>query len=512
MKKKIVKFINNLFNRPIVKFVSYILLVFLIFTIYGVFDNTENSIDIIIQKITSIVSSEETLSVFLAGIISIGIARFIKNCNSYLEESFKIDDDHHAIIGKYNGHAKKTENLVENQLDSVGTFMRMTHTGAFNKKELKNKEKDKFSKKYKSIEQDIKNFENGYLFLPTINVFANIDGKTNIVFEDYRDMYLLPDYVISNAERLLAAHKNSNTTNNNTIRLFDVSYDNKTLKLHTQRSTYYHMLLTNRCMDYSFHEGLTIRSLYEYNNTISLLKDSKLGNQIGINGLILSSDGYVLIEKRDHSKTTWKNKFAQSISLALKESDLKLTETRTIGGTPDNANDNFSRIIRKTVKDNFGLLPEDYETFEVAENFLGLARDLLEGGKPNLYFFITTNYTAEVLAKKLRDNAASVDPEMALRSSKLKSDYYLVPFDDIRISYNYSLKINRKNVYRIHRRVYPRTSRIKSILYEFKHTLAEKFTPYLIRECGEALLVTLSYLELCRPRIQAINYKEKIGK
>ena len=181
MKKKIVKFINNLFNRPIVKFVSYILLVFLIFTIYGVFDNTENSIDIIIQKITSIVSSEETLSVFLAGIISIGIARFIKNCNSYLEESFKIDDDHHAIIGKYNGHAKKTENLVENQLDSVGTFMRMTHTGAFNKKELKNKEKDKFSKKYKSIEQDIKNFENGYLFLPTINVFANIDGKTNIV-------------------------------------------------------------------------------------------------------------------------------------------------------------------------------------------------------------------------------------------------------------------------------------------------------------------------------------------
>lgn len=510
LKKKLLKFVNKVFNRPIVKLAAYIMLVFFIFFIYGVFDDTDKSIRIIVQKITDIISSEETLSVFLAGIISIGVARLIKNCDSYLEESFKIEDDHHAVISKYNGHSKKDKEASSNRLDKNGAFMRLNHVGPFHKKELKNKEKDKFSKKYQSVEQDIEGFKDHNLFLPTVNLYTNRNGGTDIVFDDKHDMYMLPDYVISNAERLLAAHKNSTKSNNNTIRLSDVSYCDGKLILHTQRSTYYHMLLTNRCMDYAFHEGVTIRSLYEYNNKISLLSDSKLGNQIGINGLVLSKDGYVLIEKRDHSKTTWKNKFAQSISLALKESDLKLTEDRIIGQSPEDANANFAHIIQKTLKDNFGLLPDDYETFNISENFLGLARDLLEGGKPNLYFYITTNYTAKELAQKLKKNAASIDPALALKSSKLLSDYYLVRFDDICVNYHYTLRINRRSCYRIYRHVYPRSSRLKFFADKLRHACAKAFAPKLTRECGEALLVTLSYLELCRKRIPAINNKEEI--
>ena len=54
----------------------------------------------------SILTSQETMSVFLAGILSIGIAKMAKRCDYYLEESLKIDDNHHKIINMYSGHKK----------------------------------------------------------------------------------------------------------------------------------------------------------------------------------------------------------------------------------------------------------------------------------------------------------------------------------------------------------------------------------------------------------------------
>lgn len=505
MGKRILKLLYKVLNNTVVKVLFYALVIFIIFMIYGVFRDLRNSGAMILGRVWAVLSSEDTLSVLLAGVITIILSKLIKSFDYWLEESLKIEDDHHKIINKYNGHPKTAPKAGENFSDKAGVMMSLEHIGVFGKHDLKNKERDPYSGAYKNTEKELKAFQDGSLYLPSLNVFTNLKGDTSLAFSDKNEGYELSEYIMKNAEHLLAAHKNSTTNNNRTIRLNDFTYDNNTLTLDTMRSTYYHMLMTNRCMDYQISEDITLRKLFEFNNTISPLAESKLSNQIGINGLILSKDGYVLIEKRGHKKTTWKNKFAQSISLALKEPDLKLNEDRIIGGTPEDAEENLGRIITKTIKGNFGLLPEDYTEFTIKTNFLGLARDLLEGGKPNLYFYVTTKYTARELAQRLKDNAGTTDPERALKTDKLDSDYYLVPFRDIKVNFRYVLKLNRKTSYWVHRRVSPRSSRKKCFLDKARRFFAKRFNPTLERECGEALLVTLSYLELCKDRIDAIK-------
>lgn len=520
LKKKILKFIRKCFDSTLAKIITYIILIFVIFYFFGVFTGFGQPVAEMLGRILTIFTSEDTLSVFLAGIISITIAIIVKQFDSYLEESSKISDNHHKVISTYSGHSKTDKSEIlsgqENFCDKNGGFMALhaEHITVFSERELKNEVKDKYSKEYAVVQQDKEAFNhgNGKLYLPSLNVFSNVYGNTKILFNDSKEAHQLPDFVMENALKLLSAHKNSKRSNNGTVRLNDFFYNpkDKILSLDTQRSMYFHMLITNRCMDYEFDDGLTIRNVYEYRNKISPLNKSVFGNQIGINGLILSSDGYVLVEKRDHKKITWKNKYAQSISLALKVSDLNLGNNETIKPTIQDAARQFKGIIEKTVKDNFGLIPQDYNEFSIEDNFLGIARDLLEGGKPNMYFYLTTKHTGKELQNLLEENAARTQTENGikpLQTSKLSSDYYLIPYEDIRVNFNYAMKVDRRTSLWIRRRIHPRDTRFHSLCDRLRHSIGTVVAPQLMRECGEALLVTVAFLELCKGRIDAIKNK-----
>ncbi len=76
-------------------------------------------------------------------------------------------------------------------------------------------------------------------------------------------------------------------------------------------------------MDYMIGDKLSIRQIYEYRSHVMPLDMTRLGNQIGVEGLIITKDGYTLIEKRPNSaRTTWRDKFAQPISLSMKKADV----------------------------------------------------------------------------------------------------------------------------------------------------------------------------------------------
>ena len=375
-------------------------------------------------------------------------------------------------------------------------------------------------KEREQVTKSAERYLDGKLDICSLNVFANVSGDTAVVFDDHTDERELPSFVIDHADELLQAHKNSEKKNTNTVRLndFDYAAEKKQLTLDTGRSTYYHMLITNRCMDYRFANGLSIREVYEYEDHVCPLKQSKFGNQIGINGLIVTSDGYVLVEKRGRKKITWKNKFAQSISLAMKLDDMDMTRWDKLEATPEAAQKEIGEIIRKTVKSNFGLLEEkDYEPFCMAHNFLGLARDLLEGGKPNLYFFLRCNKTAAELQDRLERNVEIKDKNNeegrpVIAASKLDSDYYLMSFDQLAIDFNYCLYANRKEILRVHRKVAERCGWPAEIWDLTKETVNRIVRPTLKRECGEALLVTLSYMEMSdrwrRPRKEATKNEQ----
>lgn len=510
MKKILIK-LSAIYAMPQVRVVACLLGLLLFLWYFGVFQDPRNIVELLRDDIT--------ISVFFVGIISSVFPRIGRWISGVLEESNKISDNHHEIIAQYKGHKgrtpedSKSDKEDKNLIDKIGTCMELRgdHVGFQKDSESKNGGKAASVSQSKNKEWDLYD-KKRILYLPSINLFANKTGKTEVVFKDTNELFQLPDFIINNAMNLMAAHKNSSKRNNDTIRLDDILYEKNKLTLLTRRSMYYHMLITNRCMDYEFSEGMTLRNVYEYRSTISPLTESKFSNQIGINGLVLTKDGYVLIEKRDHKKTTWKNKFAQSISLALKEGDLISNGNQSIENTYDAANRRLKHIIEKTLRDNFGLekgkedCEGDYkEEFELRRNFLGLARDLLEGGKPNLYFYVVVDYTAEEFCEVLKKKAQCTDDEQRLKTEKLNSDYYLVKYSDISINYNYELKLDRTKCHRVRRHVYPRTRKTAEIWEVIRHAMTKRFDKDYRRECGEALLVTLSYLEMCEERIPEIN-------
>ena len=504
MKKKIGLWILKIWEKPLTKIIIYIIALFFIITLSSGMNDKEQTLW---DTFLDILTSNETISFFSAGIVTVVIVTIISSSEKSLEESLKIEDNHHKIIAKYNKHPITSLSVEEkNFCDKNGVYMELHHI-VVPKKEVKNKVKDIYSSEYKSNQKelDILNKQHKIL-LPTINIFTNREENVKVLIDDSLKEKKLPDFVISNGQDFMNAHKHSKTSNNVTIRLDDISFENNILTLHTSRTLYYHMLLTNRCMDYKISNGMSIRGLYEFDDKITTLKDSKLSNQIGINGMILTLDGYVLLEKRTRNKTTWKNKFAQPNSLALKEKDLKLDEGRLVKKDLQESDDKLMGVLKSTMKSNFGLTEKDYETLSFENNFLGIARDLLEGGKPNMYFVVTVNYNAEEFLEVLRKNASSTTNNV-LKKEKLESDYYLIHFEDLKINYDYELKVKKSKVYKVDRVVYPRCSKHQERSKKMKYNLSKVFRRYLEYGCGEALLVSLSYLEICQPRLEAIKDK-----
>ena len=507
------------------------------------------------DKVLEILTGTDLLGVFLAALISLIVAKVLIRVKNTMEESLKLEDDHHKIISRYSGHKVVKEYPEESRFSRDGELM-VIGCVPQNMRRPRSMVKDRYCKEYKLREEDISDyFDRHRLRISGVDVFANVNGDTSVVFRDTDVMRELPGFVRENAAALLAAHGGSSISNNVTIRLKKAGYDEqkRELVLDTERSLYFYMLVTNRCMDYSISDTMTLREVYEFNDKVSPLEESKLGNQIGINGLVFTSDGYLLIEKRGKKKTTWKGKLAQPISLALKEKDI-LPNGGLIDGSPEAANDAFRGIIFQTLQKNYGIdenmiagIGTDGSVkngaFDLKDSFLGLARDLIEGGKPNMYFYIALNVTAAelkaVMEQRAKDAAESVPKKRrrkkretpaacpqaeedaallreekagehkktkaelfpSLEKSKLERDLYLVKFDDIGVDFGYSAKLDPRKTERVRFRFYPCVNKFKAAVDGAGFSLRRAFNVKIKKECGEALLTCLYYAEVCRKRI-----------
>lgn len=540
--KKILKGFDKLIKNFWVQLIALVVVSVGIFLL-GAFISGDRFED----KVLEILTGTDLLGVFLAALISIIVAKVLIRVKNTMEESLKLEDDHHKIISRYSGHKVVEEYPEESRFSREGELMVLDCVPQ-DMRRPRSMVKDRYCKEYKLREEDISDyFDRHRLRISGVDVFANVNGDTSVIFRDTDVMRELPGFVRENAAALLAAHSGSSTSNNVTIRLKKAGYDEQKheLVLDTERSQYFYMLVTNRCMDYSISDTMTLREVYEFNDKVSPLEESKLGNQIGINGLVFTSDGYLLIEKRGKKKTTWKGKLAQPISLALKEKDI-LPNGGSIDGSPEAANDAFRRIIFKTLRKNYGIdenmiagIGSDGAVkagaFDLKDSFLGLARDLIEGGKPNMYFYIALNVTAAelkaVMEQRAKDAAESVpkkrrsgksavpaacrqaeenageqkktknEPLPSLEESKLERELYLVKFDDIGVDFGYSAKLDPRNTERVRFHFYPCVNKFKASMDGAGFALRRAFDVKLRKECGEALLTCLYYAEVCRKRI-----------
>lgn len=524
--KKFLKFIRRAASNFWVRLVFFLCCIAIIFAVSGAFVSWATAG----EKMLELITSGDVLSIFLVAAVSLIIADVIIKGKRVLEESDKIEDDHHKIVCKYGGHKKHARDFSKNLYKKSGELMYLrTVPSAEKRRYAKNPVKDTLDDAHASREQDICDYvEKGELNLPSVAVFTNVLGDVKVKFDDKPERFELPAFVKDNVLKLMEAHKGSKVSNSVTIRLNDIDYADGTLTLKTSRSQYFDMLVTNRCMDYHPDDSMSVRDVFEFGSTVTPLEDSKLGNQIGINGLILTRDGYLLVEKRGRKKTTWKDKFAQPISLAMKLKDARLAAGESFGADTSVPESVFKNIVLGTIGKNFGLTERDITGFSMADNFMGIARDLLEGGKPNMYFYVTVNMDSDAFVEFLENKCQkacvkAVEQENAERArrkagkpadgdgddggeklpkltwDKLDSDYYLIDYADIKIDYDYVLGVDTEKLKSVRRKYNYNDS--KRALAGGKVKRKRPRGKTLKKECGEAFLACLYFADACSERI-----------
>jgi len=485
-----------------------------------------------------------TLSVFTGAIITVLIWQFSQIFATLSEERRKTNQDQHAMIRRYSAYApERDENGFEiGGQNPAGHFMELHHV----RRPLGEKSPEgrfyptnrvPIARSTEFFQQEKANevFMAGKLFLPSVNLFTNKEGNVTPVFMDENAMHETDPFISGNMTAIFAAHAHSTTKNSATIRLEkEPKLLGNQLILATKRTTYFDMLMTNRCMDFDFGNGLTLRNLFEKEGKALPFEDSPLANQIGINGMIITNDGWLLLEKRNLKKSTWKGKYAQPILLSMQLNKLGFyAGQKIIEPTAEGSNEVISHLIRHTIRDNYGLLVYDYDVlknkrrekenealqkneemlkpkyvssaekyqedehyfFDRTIHFLGIARDLLEGGKPNLYYYVILDLGHKKLAEHLRklkyryakpkiDSEVELDKEnycsdTCLPLEKMQSGYIIAKYDDIAFDMNYKLSFCRKSIEKVR---------------PIHRTCLQPLACHK-RGCGEALLVTMSYLE-----------------
>lgn len=229
--------------------------------------------------------------------------------------------------------------------------------------------------------------------------------KTLKVDDDPNNYFSLDTFIKAQFFTLIEAHAMSKSTNSVTVRLIDVIHqpgaDNAFLR--TARSTYLSHMLTNRALDYELKPGITIRSLFENTNHLVPLSRSRLSNHLGINALVFLKDteknSFLLLPERGNNATVAKHKVTASIATRLEMDKEHFPNTYIDKLTAPYIEEECIRVaIDKAIRLNNP--PID------SIQFLGLSRDIYEGGKPTLFYVVYLNMTPDEYFQATKDYKA----------------------------------------------------------------------------------------------------------
>lgn len=230
---------------------------------------------------------------------------------------------------------------------------------------------------------------------------------------------------------IFGAHKASYVENNITLKLSNVSYSDNLYKISFSRSTYYHHLVTNRAIDYPIKNGLTLRGLFEYGPKLTPLKESKMSNHLGMIAFIELSDGLVIFPKRQTNSTTSKNLVTGSIA------------SRVVLDGPDdiiNGLEDIEKKLIKTIDKRLGIKIDILKPSQYKIVFLGLGRDVYEGGKPHFFYYIKIN---DLNSEAFINHYRKYQKEMLKKQTDIDMDriVYLCDLNSIELNKNYSIKL-----------------------------------------------------------------------
>lgn len=214
----------------------------------------------------------------------------------------------------------------------------------------------------------------------------------NIKIVDYpENEYRLPGIIANNFNKLFKSFSSAKIYNSINIRVDDwyISGDSNTFTITTGRTNYYKSLVTNRAIDYTLAEGISVRELLECDPFIHLLKTSSLSNHLGFNGFVESADGKIALIFRKKGMSIGEETYSNSVTASLK---IKYALDESYLFTKDG----LMNAIIEEINDELGI---PFKTLITKNNepiqLIAAYRDVLEGGKPQLLFYAKTEMTSE---------------------------------------------------------------------------------------------------------------------
>lgn len=211
---------------------------------------------------------------------------------------------------------------------------------------------------------------------------CELSGETKFYIEDSSDRFELPNEIREHYAELLGAHETSNVYNQLNVRVNSWAMEAGAFRMRTSRTTYFDSLVTNRAMDFVWTTGTTTRNQFQYGPFVPALRaSSPLSNHLGFNGFVVSSDNCVPFIKRSKTVSIGKCTYGTSIGASLK-TKYALNSQREFCA------EGLKNAIIQEIKDELKIEPENLEDFSVEINIIAAYRDLVEGGKPQLLFYV----------------------------------------------------------------------------------------------------------------------------
>ena len=256
--------------------------------------------------------------------------------------------------------------------------------------------------------------------------------------------FKLDGFIEGHYTELIGAHQGSYKQNDVMLRIDDATVDieNKKLSLSSSRTTYYNHLVTNRALDFPIKKSLSLRNVYEPSTLLKPLSISSFSNHLGLIGITKTRDGFFIIHKRSMTATISKNCFVAPLATGVSLPHTTSNRDYDYAYTKAIKTSYIESFIKKHV--NCHLLNtkclddapvEDYvEKIEL----VGYGRDIREGGKPHLFYLITTNLAKDDYldcyhkCQKNRHNKFDRDSkifavkpsELSVYKNKLHIDHY----------------------------------------------------------------------------------------
>lgn len=233
--------------------------------------------------------------------------------------------------------------------------------------------------------------------LPEVVIFDNTRIRLPITaltvhIDQLHPEYTIPAAIAGKSEDILEeiAHHFYDST---TIRLNGIQNNDNTLVLTVAKAHYLQYIGTNYAMDALLRKKGWTRSLRDTVhpiNQLCRLEESLLANHIGVNTLVFTIDNYLVLPMRSKENlATWHETVSPSISGATcYDDDMYHKKEGPVASW-----------IREG-REELGLEYSDFR--EGNDIFLGITRDLLRGGKPEMFFATQVGVTRADLERKFK--------------------------------------------------------------------------------------------------------------